>query len=179
MPGLVPGIHVLTAWQREDVDGRVKPGHDETRRRTPTLSATRYCETVCTTLPTGRVLATGSFHVLDQRLVIFGQGLDLCLGLHLHDLVAAGLQPLSSVGRASAVCFWKSCIRMMPLPCLPNLVMTVLTICVPSLARKSKESRSQEKIATLRVPEIGHRLRIYAAVPENERTATALRPAPA
>jgi hypothetical protein len=28
MPGLVPGIHALTASQREDVDGRVKPGHD-------------------------------------------------------------------------------------------------------------------------------------------------------
>jgi hypothetical protein len=27
MPGLVPGIHVLAA--KEDVDGRVKPGHDE------------------------------------------------------------------------------------------------------------------------------------------------------
>jgi hypothetical protein len=29
MPGLVPGIHVLTL-QREDVDGRDKPGHDGT-----------------------------------------------------------------------------------------------------------------------------------------------------
>jgi hypothetical protein len=29
MPGLVPGIHVLTALQQEDVDGRDKPGHDE------------------------------------------------------------------------------------------------------------------------------------------------------
>jgi hypothetical protein len=28
MPGLVPGIHVLAA-SKEDVDGRVKPGHDE------------------------------------------------------------------------------------------------------------------------------------------------------
>jgi hypothetical protein len=30
MPGLVPGIHVL-AWgaEKEDVDGRDKPGHDE------------------------------------------------------------------------------------------------------------------------------------------------------
>jgi hypothetical protein len=28
MPGLVPGIHVL-ARGNEDVDGRVKPGHDE------------------------------------------------------------------------------------------------------------------------------------------------------
>jgi hypothetical protein len=29
MPGLVPGIHVLTVTQQEkDVDGRVKPGHD-------------------------------------------------------------------------------------------------------------------------------------------------------
>jgi hypothetical protein len=32
MPGLVPGIHVLFAlnWKKQDVDGRVKPGHDET-----------------------------------------------------------------------------------------------------------------------------------------------------
>jgi hypothetical protein len=28
MPGLVPGIHVL--FDKEDVDGRDKPGHDET-----------------------------------------------------------------------------------------------------------------------------------------------------
>jgi hypothetical protein len=27
MPGLVPGIHVL--FGAKDVDGRVKPGHDE------------------------------------------------------------------------------------------------------------------------------------------------------
>jgi len=27
MPGLVPGIHVL-AIKKEDMDGRVKPGHD-------------------------------------------------------------------------------------------------------------------------------------------------------
>ena len=27
MPGLVPGIHVLEL--QKDVDGRVKPGHDE------------------------------------------------------------------------------------------------------------------------------------------------------
>jgi hypothetical protein len=29
MPGLVPGIHVLKLSQREEVDGRDKPGHDE------------------------------------------------------------------------------------------------------------------------------------------------------
>ena len=29
MPGLVPGIHVLLAYSKEDVDGRDKPGHDE------------------------------------------------------------------------------------------------------------------------------------------------------
>jgi hypothetical protein len=28
MPGLVPGIHVLTASPKKDVDGRDKPGHD-------------------------------------------------------------------------------------------------------------------------------------------------------
>ena len=29
MPGLVPGIHVLGRGGKKDVDGRVKPGHDE------------------------------------------------------------------------------------------------------------------------------------------------------
>jgi hypothetical protein len=29
MPGLVPGIHVIGATSKEDVDGRDKPGHDE------------------------------------------------------------------------------------------------------------------------------------------------------
>jgi hypothetical protein len=30
MPGLVPGIHVLLSFRGDkDVDGRVKPGHDE------------------------------------------------------------------------------------------------------------------------------------------------------
>jgi hypothetical protein len=29
MPGLVPGIHVLRLGRHQDVDGRVKPGHDE------------------------------------------------------------------------------------------------------------------------------------------------------
>ena len=32
MPGLVPGIHVLRG-KAEDVDGRVKPGHDGNYRR--------------------------------------------------------------------------------------------------------------------------------------------------
>jgi hypothetical protein len=29
MPGLDPGIHVLAVCSKKDVDGRVKPGHDE------------------------------------------------------------------------------------------------------------------------------------------------------
>jgi hypothetical protein len=29
MPGLVPGIHVLAIVLRQDVDGRDKPGHDD------------------------------------------------------------------------------------------------------------------------------------------------------
>jgi hypothetical protein len=29
MPGLVPGIHVFFEESKKDVDGRVKPGHDE------------------------------------------------------------------------------------------------------------------------------------------------------
>jgi hypothetical protein len=30
MPGLVPGIHVFVAMSKKDMDGRDKPGHDET-----------------------------------------------------------------------------------------------------------------------------------------------------
>jgi hypothetical protein len=35
MPGLVPGIHVLTASHIKDVDGRDKPGHDEANHERP------------------------------------------------------------------------------------------------------------------------------------------------
>jgi hypothetical protein len=31
MPGLEPGIHVFGAADEKDVDGRDKPGHDETK----------------------------------------------------------------------------------------------------------------------------------------------------
>jgi hypothetical protein len=31
MPGLVAGIHVFLSISKKDVDGRVKPGHDEMR----------------------------------------------------------------------------------------------------------------------------------------------------
>jgi hypothetical protein len=32
MPGLEPGIHVVGAHSKKDVDGRVKPGHNEPQR---------------------------------------------------------------------------------------------------------------------------------------------------
>jgi hypothetical protein len=41
MPGLVPGIHVLAA-AKKDVDGRVKPGHDE-KRSVVTFPLTLAC----------------------------------------------------------------------------------------------------------------------------------------
>jgi len=31
MPGLVPGIHVFAPASKEDVDGRDRPGHDESK----------------------------------------------------------------------------------------------------------------------------------------------------
>jgi hypothetical protein len=40
MPGLVPGIHVLPGRGTEDVDGRVKPGHDG-RENTTTINKTK------------------------------------------------------------------------------------------------------------------------------------------
>jgi hypothetical protein len=35
MPGLVPGIHVLLRSSGKDVDGRVKPGHDDEQEKSP------------------------------------------------------------------------------------------------------------------------------------------------
>jgi hypothetical protein len=51
MPGLVPGIHVFAPPNKKDVDGRDKPGHDDTTirsrickktGRTPPCSAEIY-----------------------------------------------------------------------------------------------------------------------------------------
>ena len=65
---------------------------------------------------------------------------------------ARSVSGVGSSGRASAVCFWKSCISTMPLPSLSSFLITLsITVC-GLLALKSKESRSHEKIATLRVP---------------------------
>jgi hypothetical protein len=35
MPGLEPGIHDFGATFKKDVDGRVKPGHDEQNNASP------------------------------------------------------------------------------------------------------------------------------------------------
>jgi hypothetical protein len=32
MRGLVPGIHVPSCRENEDVDGRIKPGHDDAKQ---------------------------------------------------------------------------------------------------------------------------------------------------
>jgi hypothetical protein len=39
MPGLVPGIHVLTRRRKKYVDGRDKPGHDVARGYRQSTSA--------------------------------------------------------------------------------------------------------------------------------------------
>ncbi|MBH5401585.1 hypothetical protein HZZ13_27915 [Bradyrhizobium sp. CNPSo 4010] len=44
MPGLVPGIHVLFA-AKQDVDGRVKPGHDDVGARALNLPTRHRDET--------------------------------------------------------------------------------------------------------------------------------------
>jgi histidyl-tRNA synthetase len=49
MPGLVPGIHVLVADEKKDVDGRVKPGHDEFYRK---ARASRACRLLPALVPT-------------------------------------------------------------------------------------------------------------------------------
>jgi hypothetical protein len=42
MPGLEPGIHVLRATFKKDVDGRVKPGHDETEKPYALVASFRF-----------------------------------------------------------------------------------------------------------------------------------------
>jgi hypothetical protein len=43
MPGLVPGIHErTTGFSKEDVDGRVKPGHDDVKVLFGNLITKRY-----------------------------------------------------------------------------------------------------------------------------------------
>jgi hypothetical protein len=41
MPGLVPGIHVLI-YAGKDVDGRDKPGHDESKTRVVGIIGTNH-----------------------------------------------------------------------------------------------------------------------------------------
>ena len=63
-----------------------------------------YSVTVCTTLLTGRALATGSFMSLTSASSYSGKRLQRRLGLHLHDLVAAGLQPAQQASAALRRC---------------------------------------------------------------------------
>ena len=78
-------------------------GHDDiafdAQCRHGSVVAADYSEIVCTTLETGRELTVGSFGVLDDVFVVFGDGLHRRLGLHRHDLVAAGLQLLQQIGQ--------------------------------------------------------------------------------
>ena len=51
MPGLVPGIHAFLHINKKDVDGRDKPGHDESSRQP--LAFSPYAEPLpCNTPPT-------------------------------------------------------------------------------------------------------------------------------
>src|SRR6266540_987562 len=54
---------------------------------------------------------------------------------------------------ASAVACWKSCISAMPLPCFFNFAITACLTCSGLRILKSKESKSVEKIAMLRLPQ--------------------------
>src|ERR1019366_10488452 len=56
------------------------------------------------------------FHVLDQRLVIFGQGLHRRLGLHLHHLVAAGLQAAKQDGHGLGGMLLEIVLSLIPTP---------------------------------------------------------------
>jgi hypothetical protein len=46
MPGLVPGIHVFLTLLQQDMDGRVKPGHDEEK-------VVKYAQTACESTTSG------------------------------------------------------------------------------------------------------------------------------
>jgi hypothetical protein len=65
MAGLRPGHPRLSCCVVRRLDARDEPGQDEFGLDLALASQlsglARYCETVCTTLLTGRVLATGTF----------------------------------------------------------------------------------------------------------------------
>jgi hypothetical protein len=54
MPGLVPGIHVLSLSELKDVDGRDEPGHDGSFAAAPAFRRQRHHQ------KTGRYAAAGS-----------------------------------------------------------------------------------------------------------------------
>ena len=61
MAGLVPAIHVCGLAQKQDVDARDEPGHDEKSVRCLRSIQRDQSVTVCTTALTGRLETCGSF----------------------------------------------------------------------------------------------------------------------
>jgi len=91
-----------------------------------------------------RAVADGrSFGVLEDLLVILGQRLRRDFGIILTTLYPPAFSRCSNSGRASAVCLWKSCKRMMPFAELASFFIVTSITCCALRALKSKESRSQ------------------------------------
>jgi hypothetical protein len=54
MPGLVPGIHALSSLGCKVVDGRAKPGHDESSQKVAALVFRFECQRAKGTVPPSR-----------------------------------------------------------------------------------------------------------------------------
>src|SRR5664279_254338 len=91
MPGLVPGIHVLTVWSKQDVDGRVKPGHDE-KENQPSLRLAASWSFSAASLAKGELGSAGRSRSRGAALVAHGR----CEGpLSRPPLLSRSRPPLS------------------------------------------------------------------------------------
>ena len=79
--------------KRRDCSQKQMAGHEPGHARVEEPAALRLRDRLHHARDRTRASTRRHLQVLQQRLVIFRQRLERRLGLHLHDLVAAGLQP--------------------------------------------------------------------------------------
>src|SRR5262249_51923057 len=166
MPALVAGIHVFLAapsppspasWGGKGGGRRGWPGQSPAMTSfLHTLECGRriYCPPIVrTTLSVGLFSdIVGNLFSLRTASSYCGSVVSVSFGTMCTTLKPFFWSSPRICGNAAAVPFWKSCIRMMPLPSLLSLPTRDLVSSSGFLILKSKESMSVEKLAMFRPP---------------------------
>ena len=139
------------ARHRRGLRGAGKDGRGEAREEGPRQDAQivagyRGSWTVRTTLAVGLPSTVWPVRVFTIAASYCGSDITGFFALRCTILKPLALSCCSSVGSASAVECWKSCIRTMPLPRFSSLVITDVITLSGFLSLKSKESTSIEKM---------------------------------